>query len=415
MVFPYVLLTVTLTAGVPADSVLTLAALERAVLVQNPTLESMRAAWQEAVAQARQAGALDDPMLDVMAAPASFAGASTDPAYRIQVLQRIPLFGRRDTRRTAADAETRAALGDAWATRLDLLHETRSAFYEDFAIARAIAANHDAREVADALRRSALHRYAVGSVGATDPLQAETELAMLDHDRIVLERRRRIVVAQINALLHQPADAPLPAPPYDLPIPPPAPPRKEAPRGEDLRPELRAADARVDAARAQLRLARRQRLPEPAVGAAYDRFWSEGPLRTSVMVSLNLPIWTGRLAASEREARFRLAGAEAERAALRDRIAREIAEADARLYETQHEIAILRDVVLPAAERTLRSARAEYETGTSDLTAFLTASRNLLRVRVEFSDALASFYQAQGDLDRATGADAPAALAEVQP
>src|SRR5438874_2273983 len=80
-------------------------------------------------------------------------------------------------------------------------------------------------------------------------------------------------------------------PPRELPLP-------EAPdtrqwleaRMKAKWPELEAADARVGARRAELNLARRERLPEGTFGLAYDRFWSEPELRGTVGLSLNLPL-----------------------------------------------------------------------------------------------------------------------------
>src|SRR5439155_9563301 len=188
--------------------------------------------------------------------------------------------------------------------RLDLLQDARVAYYEYYRVARSQEINHDLLDLVRHFREVALAKYAAGTVGQTDPLQADVELAMLNHETASLLRERRIVVARLKALLHLPQEMALPEPPGDT-APPDVPSVEErrAARTAAAWPELGAAQARVAARRAQVTLARRERLPEWTIGAAYDRFWSEPALPTSLALSFDLPLNLGRLRRAERDAR----------------------------------------------------------------------------------------------------------------
>lgn len=395
------------TYSIPGDSTLALAWLEKHVLERNPSLAAARAAWDEARAAARQAGALEDPMLDGMVAPRSLSSEAVDPAYRVGVMQRYPLFGQRGLRRRAASAEAEVGGYDFETARLDLLREARAGFYAYYRIARSQETNRELIELVQRFHHAALAKYAAGTVGQTDPLQAEVEQAMLRHQSVVLERQRRVVVAQLNALLHAPPGSGLPPPPRELT-------RPDAPTTEEwleIRrrapwPELHAAEARIGARRARLSLARRQRLPEGAVGIAYDRFWGEPELRGTVGLSVNLPINLGRLANAEREARAGLAMAEHERDAVRDRVEQELEIASARFRESRHEVHIMQNEVVPASERALNAVRAAYEANRSDFLTLLNASRDLARARLGLHEALAMLHEAHADLLRAMATDA---------
>ncbi len=391
--------------SIPSDSTLALSWLEANVLGRNPTLAAARAAWEESRAAARQAGALEDPMLEGMVAPRSLTSGSVDPAYKVGVVQRYPLFGQRGLRRGAALAEAEARGFDFETARLDLLREARAGFFEYYRVVRSQETNRELIDLVQRFHRAALAKYAAGTVGQTDPLQAEVELAMLKHQTVVLERQRRVVVAQLNALLHARPGSRLPPPPRKLPRPDATEEWLEV-RGRAAWPELRAAEARVAARKARLTLARRQRLPEGAVGMAYDRFWAEPELRATVGLSLNLPIQLGRLAEAQREARAGLAIAEQERDAVRDRIEKEIETASARFHEYSHEVQIMQDEVVPATERALNAVRAAYEADRSDFLALLNASRDLARARLGLHEALAMLNEAHADLLRAVAADA---------
>ena len=392
--------------SLPTDSTLSLGWVERTALVRNPSLSAMREAWRAARARADQAGALEDPVLDAMVAPRSVGNGTMDAAYRVGITQRFPLFGQRGLRHVAAAAEGDVAAGDLAAARLDLLRDVRDAYYEYYRVGRAEETNRELVELMRQFRKVALAKYSAGTVGQPDPLQAEAELVMLDHQAVVLGQQHRVIVARLRALLHVPQATVMPGPPRELPLPEaPGTARRLEAGKEAPWPELQAADARVRARRAEFALARRERLPESTWGLAYDRFWSEPELRTSVGLSLNLPLHWGRLAAHERETRAALDMVEAERLATRDRIDQGIEEASAALGEGLHDVEIMRDQVVPATERTVRAIRGAYEANRSDFLTLLNAVRDLARTRLDFYEAVARAHQAQARLQRALASD----------
>jgi outer membrane protein TolC len=401
--------------SLPTDSTLTLAWVEHTALARNPSLAAMHDTWHVAAARGDQAGALEDPMLDGMLAPRSLGTSAVEPAYRVGITQQFPIFGQRGLRRRAARDEAEAAASDFETARLDLLRDVRQAYFDFYRVCRGQETNRELVGLMSESRRVALAKYASGTVGQIDPLQAETELAMLDHDGVVLGQQRRMALARLRALLHLPQGTPLPEPPRDLPIP-------DAPgTGEWLEarmhpqwPELAAAEATVKARQASLALAGRERFPSFGFSAAYDRFWSETELRPSVGVSLNLPLNLGRLAAQQQEARAALSRAEFARQAVQDRIEQRIEEASASLGLYLHDVEIMRGAVIPGSERSLKAIRASYEANRSDFLALLNATRDLARVRLELYDAQVMAQQAQAELKRALAADAAAPGLEDQ-
>jgi outer membrane protein TolC len=398
------------SAGRPT---LSLAALERAVLERNPGVAQARAAWAEARARADLAGAFEAPMLDVMVAPRSFRSSVVEPAWRVELTQAVPLFGQRGLRRASARYEARGAEEELRLMRLDLVHMTRTAYYEYYRIARSQEANRELAVLLGQMRRVALARYAAGTVEQQDPLRADVELAMLDHEVVTLDRQRLVVVAMLNTLMHRPAEGGLAAPPVSI-----APPDTSlhhgdlAPRARAQRPELRMADAHVDAANAELRLSRRERLPDASLGVVHDRYMMEPELRTSVTMGLSLPILSGR-GAGVREMRAGIQRAEARREVVRDSIELQVAIAAARFHEQAHDLEIAALRRIPLSERALRSARASYEAGRSDFTTLLDAMRNHLNARLDYYGSLSMLHMARADLDRALGDPAMPAGEEV--
>jgi outer membrane protein TolC len=409
-------------ASDPLDSLraapaLDLPLLTRAVLSRNASLGALRAARAVSEARADRAGALASPMLEGMAAPRSFGSDAVEPAWAISLSQHLPLFGQRGLARRASRAEARAAGEDVRAMRLDVAREASRLYYRMYEIARAEAVTEDIRVLVDQFRRVAIQKYAAGTVGQSDALQAEVELAMLDHERVMLARERRVTGAQLKALLHDEDPAPLPDPPAMLP-PAPLPAEALKPAAGvsiDELPSIRARAAMRDARAAEHRLARRAGLPDLTLTASYDRFMEEEEWRPIVGVGLDLPLWRGRFRAQEREALASVERAERERDAARDLARANLAEARARVEEAAHEVHILETGVLPATERALVSVRAAYEANRGDFLALLSAERDLSRARLSRHRAEAAYRTALADLDWARGAESTGSAPELEP
>ncbi len=397
-----------------ASTTLDLGQLERAVTARNPSLEAAKAAWREMEARADAAGTLDNPMLDLMAAPGSFGKSTVDAAYSIGLSQSLPIFGQRGLARRAARSVARAAEEDYRTTSQALIHETRRLYFEYYTAARGAEVNRELSDLLGQFRRVAVQRYAAGTAGQQDALQAEVEIAMLDHQRVALGRDRRIVVAQIRALLHDDGVRAIPEPPRELMEPGAlVDPDSAVAIAMRFRPELRGHTALRDARYEELRLAKRARWPEVTLQARYDRFMDVSEWRTSVGLGFDLPIGWGRIGANVRAAQAGLERAELERVAERDRVLAEISAARARVEETMHEVHIIEASVVPATERALASVRAGYEANRSDFLSLLNAERDLARARLDRYRARADQGMALADLERAIGA-APTGLDEEE-
>jgi len=381
--------------------------LERAALQRNPTLAAAAATAAEAAARADATGRFMSPMLDGMVAPRAIGNEEVAaPGYQVGLSQSLPLWGTRGLEKKAARAEARAASEDLRTARLDLLRETRRLYYEFYLVERGLEVNQEQKDLLGHIRSLAVQKYASGVVGQQDALQAEVELAMLDHEAIVLARDRRIVRARLNAILHRAPEEYLPAPLDSIPAPEEGDEPFAGPNASTLRPDVKRAEAERDARAAELELAGKGRIPELTLVARYDAMWAEHELRPTVGAEMSLPFLFGRVSGSEREARAGLARREQERLAVIDRARLEIEEALARVQETRHEIHVIETGVLPATERALTSVRTAYESNRSDFAALLNAERDLARARLDGQRARVGYRLALADYERAIAIDA---------
>jgi outer membrane protein TolC len=380
-------------------------ALIDAVLARNPSIESARWAWRAALARHPQETSLDDPMLEYEVAPLSFGSSRVDDAHRAVLTQAFPFPGKLALRGEIALAEAEAAARDHEAVRLRLATLASLLYDEHYLITRKLEVNDVHRALLAELREIAVARYETGAAAQQDPLEAELEQAELLHRDVALRADQRIVVEQLNALLHRAPGLPLPAPPPALEVQAPAEPREALlARAIADRPELHAAEARVRARESAVALARREYLPDFRVMGGYDSFEEEDDMRPMLGLELNLPLQRSRRAAALDEAQASLEAARSERSALGDQVQLSVERALERLAEAHHALDIFRDHMLPAARDRVTSARAAFETGQSDFSTLIDAERRLRDAELGHEEAVVEVSRRHAELARATGA-----------
>lgn len=392
---------------------LSLEGLLAAVEERNPSLAAMIAAWQAAAQRYPQAVALDDPMFQFMLAPASLGSSQVEPAYAIQASQKLPWYGKRDARGQVAAAEASAAYFDAEDGRLRLREVTRQAFFEYYLAQRNLELNRDDLRLMLEFRQSAATKYQANQVTQQDVLQADVELADLERRRLELDRSQKVVSARINTLLRRRPDAPLPPAPRQLPALADPPPVEQLEQSAlSSRPDLAALHAKIEAEQAAVTLACKQAYPDVEVFGRYDTFWqpsSMADLRGQIGVSVNLPVYHGKLNAAMNEAIFRLNQRKAEYEQRVLDIQFEIRSAYERLAESQKTLRLYADRILPAAEQNVAVARTNYDVGRTTFSGLAEAERQLIQLRQKHQESLAEGHRRLAELERATGGPTPTA------
>lgn len=382
---------------------LTAEAVVARVLARNPTLAQMAAAAEAAAARYPQVTALDDPMFGVSVAPGAWGSNEVNGGYRLEASQKLPFPGKRALRGANALAEARAAGNEVEDTRLQLTEAAAGAFYDLYAVERALEVNRESAKLLGEFRQTAESQYKTGKAPQQDLLQADVEIGKQRERQVTLERGREVAVARINTLMHLPPDAPLPPPPAAVP-PPPAVPDTPALRAAALRrPDLAALADRVAAELAAVELARKEFGPDVELSAAYDTFWQERPLRAQAGVKVNLPVRTGRRYAALSEAQAKVAQRQAELARATDRVNFEVQEASAQLRESTRVLRLYETDILPTAELNVKSARAAYTAGQVPFLSLLEAQRNAVELRDRYYETVAAAGRRRATLERVVG------------
>jgi outer membrane protein TolC len=377
----------------------------RAVLRRNRSIESAKQAWQAALGRARQAGSLEDPMVNLEIAPLSIGSQSTRLGWTAMVSQHLPWPGKLALDESVARAEADAAKSDVEAARRELALTASLLFDQYFVAVRSIEVNAHHVELMRNMQAAATAQYEVGRASAQDPLQAEFELTHMEHDTVILGSQRDVTLAQMNELLHRPPESPLPPPPTQL-----APPTSDAlgtgaleTEAASHRPEIVAARERARAAQARADRGAREYWPDLTVSTSFNSMWDMPEHRWMVGLGFNLPVQTGRRGGAVDEAKAMRAQYEADAARMSDMARTQVVVALKQREEAEHVLHIFAERLLPVARKQVDAARAAFISSQVPFVTVIDAEKNLRGVELEQQTAQADYDRRRAELDRALG------------
>jgi cobalt-zinc-cadmium efflux system outer membrane protein len=383
----------------PAGAPITLAELEQAALDRQPTLKAAAARVEAERARSRQAGAWPNPVIGFSAEELGSPDGDPRGEYGVFAEQTIPLGGKLPLSRAIGErAAARAEVDLAW-QRARVVSSVRSAFREVLVLERRVAVlDRLAALVSEAVGVSA-QLFNVGAADRPDVLEAEVESRRVQLDvtaarnRVFASRQQLAAVVGDLALASRPlagsADEPLPELERDATLR----------RLLDDSPEIRAARADLERARAVTAATRREPVPDLFLrgGAAYNREPGErsgdalgwqGRIEAGVSVPLFNRQSAGVAAARGDETRLE---SELQRLelSLRARFAAEFATYLTAVRESD----AFRVEILPRAEEAYRLYLARYREMAAAYPQVLVAQRRLLDLSSEYLERLEIAWQ----------------------
>jgi cobalt-zinc-cadmium efflux system outer membrane protein len=377
----------------------------RAVLERNPSLESARQAWRAAVARVHQAGGFEDPTLDLGLAPLSLGSSKAPLGYELGISQKLPWFGKRGLEAAASAAEAEASKSDYESVKRELALGALTLFEQYFVLTRSLEINAHHVELMRSMLDGATAQFVAGRGSAQDTLQAESELAHLEHDAAVITSQRDVTVAQMNELLHRSPELLLPPPPRELPLSAEVyvdPGRLEQ-EAVVLRPDIAAMRHHVQAEQARVDRAAREYYPDLTLSTSYNSMWDTPEHRWMVGVGLNLPLQTGRRAGIADEASAARAQFESELGRLSDAARTQVFVALKQLEESRHVLELFEKRLTPLARERVDAARAGFVSSQSSFLMVIDAEKELRGVELDYQVARAECHRHQAELERALG------------
>ena len=388
------------STAAPALEALVASALER-----SPSLAALNERLAAAHEMVTAAGALADPMVEVMLQDASFpkytVGTMEMSMIGPEVRQALPFPGKREARRAVARAEAAIRTDELGQLRRQLVADVRSLYGGVYALDQERTALSAARELLDMLSATAAMRYSVGEAEQEAVIKAQLEVSRLEERSDDLEAERSILVAALNRLLDQPGATPLGQVTALPPVGAPAQPWEDAVLASSA--EVAVRRAAVTAAERRLSLLRLDLKPDFTTGAAVGLRGGFDPVVT-LRFGVELPLWRRQkqqpmIRATEHEMKMAQAELREAEAAARSEAAR--LQADWQRADKQ--IVRYSEAVLPQSSAAVDAARSSYLAGRGDFSTVVEDFRMWLEARSELARREADRFRTWAELDALLG------------
>ena len=352
----------------------------------NPALRSAAAAWRAELARADAAGKLPDPRVTYGNFVAPVETRVGPQQHQVALTQTFPWFGSLGRERDAAAsaAETaRARLHETW---LDVELRLARSLHELHRVDGLLAIERDALELLGQFEAVARARLRVNAVGSADLLRLQVELGRTEDRVRQLEDLRAPVIARIDALLDRPSDRAFATTPPLGEWPSLAPldslearmlaghPRLVALRAEAER-QARLADVARDRGRPDFTLG----VVHTFVGDRDDAdVMDEGSDATLATVSINVPLWRGKVDAAVRSAHEQRAARESAVHTTANELRADLARARYEFDDASRRVELYERTLVPKAEESLGATLDAYANGAADFGELIDVEQTLL-------------------------------------
>lgn len=359
-------------AGAALASSPALADYLRVALLNEPSVQAAYFDWAAAVERITIARSMPDPRL-------TFEADITDIVMTLMpgLMQEFPGPGKL---RAAASAAAAASQSKYFAFRSAVLQSAfalKRAYYELWFLDEKLRINRQTLELLGDLERIARAQNEVGKVTLQDVYRAQIERDLLATELENLEDSRTALVARFKGALgltRDEADPPAPSRLESTPL--------DLTGGRLLdaafarNPSLKAMEAEVRMAEAEIALARKAQIPDFSLGLMADAKAAPTMFRPSA--GMTLPVWRDKLAAQAAAAQAAKQAAQARLTAEQIRVTVDFAMKTWEYREATRNAALLEDRLVPKARQSLDIARGAYPGGRIGFFDLLDAERTLL-------------------------------------
>ena len=188
---------------------LTLARAIQLAVERSPSVAVARAEWRATVERRPQVTALPDPMAMYSLYVRSVETRVGPQRHKLGFTQSFPYPGTLDAAGRLVDAAADIARANYEKAIRDVIVDTKIAYAELAYLRRAAALTEQNHELLAHIATVAATQYAVGEATLADMQKAQSQLAQLEYDRILLLELAAVERASLRALLNVAPDAEL--------------------------------------------------------------------------------------------------------------------------------------------------------------------------------------------------------------
>jgi cobalt-zinc-cadmium efflux system outer membrane protein len=369
----------------------------------NPMIQAARQSWKGVIERYRVETAHPDPELGFSSYPKPLMAL-----YEVMISQMIPFPGKLSQMGEVAKAEIEMARVEMDKALRDTIVGIRESYHELWYIKEAkkvVALN---RGLLEHIRKAGETAYAQDRNTFFDVVKAQSQLAQLQYDAVLLEELEQTEKAQLNSLLNRPPHSGLklsegePLPPlvysleeiYDL--------------AKKNREEIRLTEAEIKKARAKLSVAKYESLPEFRLGASYargnpDMVPEEFRDSVGVQFGLTIPLWLNKNSGRREQARAEEQKALSMKTAQLNETNAMIRNTYFRVKNSERLVRLYRDQLLPQASQAMEVAETWFRQKQGSFTDFIETESVYYNFQLSLARAKADYGRYLAQLEKLSG------------
>ena len=372
------------------------------LLSNNPAIRGALRKWQASSKRPSQVAALPNPELQISSMggsnPIPFSNWKAEPLNWSGVMfqQKVPWPGKRRLKGEIASIETDLEAYQYRRLTLETVSQLKEAYFQLQFLDRSAEILQRYRRLLDNFARVAEARYGVGEGLQTDVLRAQVQISLMVERLEVLEGRREMVKARVNALLNRKPEEnlPVPNPIQDIFIPLSFSIQELLLASRESNPDLQMHRLEIRKANARFSFSKKQIFPDLTFSVGY--FLRPDPLANmyEYRVGMEVPLFYSkkeRLTVEESALIRERSGLDYQ-GKLQEVVFR-IKDAYTSARTASRLTRLYQQGIIPQATAALDSALASYEVGAVDYFALMENALTLLNYELQYQEELRNYFQ----------------------
>ena len=383
----------------------------RLAVERNPKIKAARASWGATIQKYPQVTTLPDPMVMYSYFARSIETRVGPQRHRLSFSQTFPYPG-------TLDAAGQVAIKEVGTERVkyelavrDLIVELKLSYHELAYLKLAIEITKQNQELLDHILKIANTNYAKGEATLNDVLRAQSQLAQLSYDLILLMELAEVEKANINALLDRPSSAPLGSPTpvtftaMDLPV------AELEDKTLARRGELRIADLNIQKTAEVIELAKLKTKPAFKLDlmtietgeALMPNTLDSGKNPLSIGLGITIPWSSTKNRSQIHEAELKHEAAIANKRSMENQTLARLKKIYFRLQNARRLVDLYEDSLIPQAEQAMEVAETWHQEGVKSIAGFLETQSVWLNFNLARLRAVTDYQQNLARLEQLVG------------
>jgi len=379
---------------------------------QNPKIQEAYNKWKAAEYKIKSVKSLEDPMASYgyFAEEGQTKVGPQEQKYGIS--QKFPFPGKLNLKGKAQAKHAQMLKEQYEATKNETLKDVKFVYYDLFWVDRAVEINEEEKSILEKIEKVAQRKYESNIVGQQDVIKVQVELSKIIKKLFLLRQNRKSLAVKLNSLLNRPQGQDTEVQKiigvesksfeYEL--------DEIINKSQNSRQELIAANLSIEKSQFEKSLAKMAYLPDFTFGAEYIEIGggttslsNDGEDAWIGKVSINVPIWFGKLNAQVKEKEAQLEAAKKNKENVENQVNYEAQDLYFKINAYQDIVLLYETALLPQAQQAFDSSQIGFETGSITFLDWLDTERTYLQTRLAYYKAITDYHKSIAFLERVVG------------